>query len=116
MRPCRKKPSSIEVIKMKNYYSNRFINEYGYTEVPESEYTDNQTDMKAYIDILSDVIVKAKCGWGEVRYKVMSHHEEFEEYKEEFMVVCADGEEVRWIPITGNSKAYNLYALGDNIW
>lgn len=98
---------------MKNYVSTIFINERGYTEVPESEYTDHQKDMKAYIDILSDAVVKAKCGWDEVRYKVMSYHGE---YTEKFMVLCADGKEVRWIPITGNSKACNLDVLGENLW
>ena len=58
---------------MKNYVSKIFIHEHGYTEVPESEYTDHQKDMKAYIDILSDAVVEAKCGWDEVRYKVMSY-------------------------------------------
>lgn len=98
---------------MKNYFLNRFVNEYGYIEVSESEYTDNQKDMKTYIDdILSNVIIKIDCGWDGVRYKVMSY---YGEYIEEFMVLYADEEEARWISITGNSKENNFNALIENL-
>ena len=97
---------------MKSYFLNRFVNEYGYIEVPESEYTDSQKDMKTYINILSNIIIKIDCGWDGVRYKVMSY---YGEYIEEFMVLYADGEEARWIPITGNSKECNFETLIENL-
>ena len=98
---------------MKNYFLSKSANEYGYIEIPESEHTDNQKNMKTYIDILSNMIIKIDCGWDGVRYKVMSY---YGEYIEEFMVLYAKGKEARWIPITGNSKKCNFDALIENMW
>ena len=98
---------------MKNYTYEWILKERGYVEIPESEYTDAQKDMKQYIDMLSDVVVAAKCGWDGVEYKVMKNTLEG---NEKYMVLCVDGHGERWIPITGNSKGCNLQVLGENIW
>ena len=58
---------------MKNYTYGWRLNELGYAEVPEEEYTDRQRDMKAYIEVLSEAVSKAKCGWSGVEYKVMRY-------------------------------------------
>ena len=98
---------------MKNYTYGWSLEERGYIEVPEYLYTEYQNKRKEYIDILSIAVEKAKCGWDEVKYKVMSYQDKF---NEEFMVLCIDGDEARWIPITGNSDGCNLQALGENLW
>lgn len=98
---------------MKNYTQKCILEERGYMEVPESEYTDRQNEIKKYIGMLSDVVVDAQCGWDKLKYKVMSYHGEF---NEKYMVLCVDGREVRWIPITGNSKGCILQVLGENLW
>ena len=98
---------------MKNYTYEWDLQNKGYKEVPESEYTDAQKDMKKYIDMLSDVVAAAKCGWDSLQYKVMQNEWEG---NEKFMVLCVDGHGERWIPITGNSKGCNLQVLGENLW
>lgn len=90
---------------MKNYTYGWKLKERGYTEIPECEYTERQKEMKKYIEMLSNVVKETKCGWDELKYKVMSHKGEF---NEKFMALCVNGSEARWIPITGNSKGCNL--------
>ena len=98
---------------MKNYTYGWALQDKGFVEVPENDYTDPQKDMKEYISLLSDVVVKARCGWDAVQYKVMEN--KFGN-KEQYMVLCVDGHGERYIPITGNSKGCNLQVLGENIW
>ena len=97
---------------MKNYTYGWRLKELGYVEVPEDEYTDRQKDMKAYIDVLSEAVSKAKCGWDCVKYKLMKTNN----YAEPYMVLCVDDTEGRWIPIDGNSKGCCLSVLGENLW
>ena len=99
---------------MKNYTYGWYLRDRGYVEVSESEYTDAQKDMKEYIDLLSEAVVKAKCGWDEVQYQVMENINYGA--KEQYMVLCVDGYGERYIPITGNSKGCNLQVLGENLW
>ena len=98
---------------MKNYLYGIQIKNRGYVEVPESEYTERQIDMKNFIESMSEVIKTAKCGWDEVKYKVMRYTDGS---IKKYMVLCCDGDEVRWIPITGNSKGCNFSVLGENLW
>ena len=56
---------------MKNYTYGWRLKEQGYVEVPESEYTDTKKDMQKYIEVLSEAVRKAKCGWDGVKYKLM---------------------------------------------
>lgn len=98
---------------MKNYTYKWHIERCGFVEIPEEEYTERQKEHKEFIDMLSAVVVKAKCGWDGVKYKVMHHPEGF---NEKYMVLCVGGKEERWIPITGNSMGCNLQVLGENIW
>lgn len=86
-------------------------------EVPEELYTERQKEHKEFIDMLSAVVKKAKCGWDEVKYKVIKYDaDQVGECSEKFMVLCVDGYEERWIPITGNSKGCNLAVLGENLF
>ena len=88
-----------------------------WVEVPEEEYTERQKEHKEFIDMLSTVVKKAKCGWDEVKYKVIKYEPNTDrEFIDKFMVLCVDGREERWIPITGNSMGCNLSVLGENIW
>ena len=98
---------------MKNYTYKWHIERCGFVEIPEEEYTERQKEHKEFIDMLSAVVAKAKCGWDGVKYKVMRHPEGF---NEKYMVLCVGGEEERWIPITGNSMGCNLSVLGENLW
>ena len=98
---------------MKNYTYGWVLKDRGYTEISESDYSDSQKEMKEYIELLSNAINKAQCGWDEVKYKVMQTKWES---REVYMVLCVGGHEERWIPITGNSKGCNLQVLGENIW
>jgi hypothetical protein len=98
---------------MKNYTFGWKLKNDGYVEVPDNEYAKNMMDMKNYIDLLSDVVVKAKCGWDSVEYKVMKHTSGG---IGEYMVLCVDGNGERWIPIGGNSKGCNFSVLGENLW
>jgi hypothetical protein len=98
---------------MKNYTYGWRLKELGYVEVTEERYTDRQKDMQKYIEVLSEAIRKAKCGWDGVRYAVMQYTDDS---IEKYMVLyCEDGGD-RWIPITGNSKGCNLSVLGENLW
>lgn len=98
---------------MKNYTYGWKLKDLGCVEVPVSEYTNNMLDMKDYIDILSNAIVKAKCGWDSVEYKAMRYTNGS---INEFMVLCVDGHGERYIPISGNSKGSNFSVLGENLW
>lgn len=104
---------------MKNYMykwqiGNGFDN---WEEVPEEQYTGRQKEHKEFIDMLSAVVKKAKCGWDEVKFKVIKYDVGTDsECIERFMVLCVDGNEDRWIPITGNSMGANLQVLGENLW
>lgn len=98
---------------MKNYTYGWVLKDKGYVEATESEYTDAQRDMKQYIEMLSDVVVAAKCGWDGVQYKVMRNEREG---NEKYMVLCVRDHGERWIPITGNSKGAVLQVLGENLW
>lgn len=98
---------------MKNYTYGWRLKDLGYVEVHKSDYTDNMFDMNVYIDMLSDVIVKAKCGWDGVEYKVMKDKNG---YINEYMVLCVNGNGERYIPISGNSKGCNFSVLGENLW
>lgn len=98
---------------MKNYTYGWVLRDKGYTEVAESEFTAAQIDMKKYIEMLSDIVAAAKCGWDSVAYKVMQH---VQGDKVTYMVLCVDGSGERWIPIDGNSKGCNLQVIGENLW
>lgn len=98
---------------MKNYTYGWCLRDKGYVEISESEYTDAQKDMREYINLLSEVVAKARCGWDSVQYKVMKNKWTS---NEAYMVLCVDGYGERWIPITGNSKGCNLQVLGENLW
>lgn len=101
---------------MKNYTYGWLLKRQGYVEVPEYKYTEKQKEMKNFIEMLSDVVVAAKCGWSGVKYKVMRDATCSDYCIEKFMVLCVDEREVRWIPITGNSKGCILSVLGENLW
>lgn len=98
---------------MKNYTYGWRLKELGYVEIPEEQYTDRQKDMQKYIEVLSEAVRKAKCGWDGVRYAVMKYTDGS---IEKYMVLWCDNGGSRWIPITGNSKGCNLSVLGENLW
>lgn len=97
---------------MRNFCYTEAIKYRGYVEIPETEYTEEQVEMKKYIDAMSVLIKEAKCGWEGVRFALM----ELNGYKDEYMVLVNIGRDIRWIPINGNSKACNFSVLGENIW
>ena len=100
---------------MSNYVHKYYVKQVlGFEEVSENEYTTYQHEHKAFISKLSDVLKAARCGWDEVKYKVMRHPTSGSE--ESYMVLCVGSDEVRWIPIGGNSKGCNLEVLGENLW
>lgn len=99
---------------MKNYTYGWKLKEMGYTEVDYTEDTVSQRNMRNFIDMLSDVVKEANCGWSGVEYVVMKHRDH--EHKEPYMVLCVDGYRERWIPIDGNSKGCNITVLGENLW
>jgi hypothetical protein len=98
---------------MKNYTYGWKLKDMGYVEIPNSEYTNSMCDTKAYIAVLSNAIVIAKCGWDSVEYKAMRCQNGD---INEFMVLCVDGCGERYIPISGNSKGCNFSVLGENLW
>lgn len=98
---------------MKNYTYGWRLKELGYVEVPESEYTDRMLEMKEYVNMLSDVVDKADCGWDGVEYKVMKY---IDDSIEKYMELYTNDGGARWIPITGNSKGCNFTVLGENLW
>lgn len=99
---------------MKNYTYDWVIKDKGYVELPVTEYTEEQMDMKKFIKSMSTVIVEAKCGWSGVRYEVMKHNKRGDTL--EYMVLYCNGGGSRWINITGNSKGSNFSVLGENLW
>ena len=103
---------------MKNYIHKWQVGDgLEWREVPEDKYTERQKEHKEFIDMLSAVVKKAKCGWDEVRYKVVEYDDVFDSKSYSiFMVLCVEGHEERWIPINGNSMGCNLSVLGENIW
>ena len=104
---------------MKNYiYKFQIGNGYdSWEEVPEEQYTERKKVHKEFINMLSEVVKQAKCGWDEVKYKVIKYEAGTDgECFDTFMVLCVNGHEERWIPITGNSMGANLQVLGENIW
>lgn len=99
---------------MKNYTYGWKLEAMGYYgELSIDKYTKSMKEMKDYIDLLSNVIVKAKCGWDGVEYKVMKH---ISGDISEYMVLCVGGHGERYIPISGNSKGCNFSVLGENLW
>ena len=98
---------------MKNYLYKYEIEDRELIEVSIEEYTSYEQEMYEYIAMLSTAIEEARCGWNEVKYKVMQS--KYGHY-EHFMVLCVEGREERWIPITGNSKGCSFSILGENIW
>jgi hypothetical protein len=99
---------------MKNYTYGWRLKELGYVEVNKNEYTERQVDMRNFIELMSDVVRKANCGWSGVEYVLMGNANY--EHKEPYMVLCVDGHRERWIPIDGNSKGCNISVLGENLW
>lgn len=98
---------------MKNYTFGWKLRDMGCVEVPNSEYTDSMLDTKAYIEVLSNAIAIAKCGWDSVEYRPMRY---LDGSIGEYMALCIDGHGERYIPISGNSKACNFSVLGENLW
>ena len=98
---------------MKNYTYGWKIKDMGYAEIPLDDYTESMWDAKAYIGLLSNAIIVAKCGWDSVEYKAMKHENGS---IAEYMVLCVDGHGERYIPISGNSKGANFSVLGENLW
>ena len=101
---------------MKNYTYGWKLKELGFVEVPEEQYTQHQMEMKEFVDMLSEVVIKANCGWDGVQYKLMVSSTSTNKYVEPYMVLCVGGCGERWIPIDGNSKGCNLQILGENLW
>ena len=101
----------------KNYTYGWRLKELGYTEVPESEYTERQKEDKEFIDMLYNVVCKAGCGWSGVAYKVMRYTDNsIENYIVLYVGAQKEVNGGRWIPITGNSKDCNLAVLGENLF
>ena len=101
----------------KNYTYGWRLKELGYTEVPESEYTERQEEDKVFIDMLSNVVREADCGWTGVAYKVMRYTDgSIEKYMVLYVGAQKEVNGGRWIPITGNSKGCCLSVLGENLW
>ena len=98
---------------MQNYTYGWVLRDKGYVERPVEQYSDAQNEMNKYIELLSNVVVEAQCGWDGVQYKVMENPWGG---NEQYMVLCVDGHGERWIPITGNSKGCNLQVIGENLW
>ena len=99
---------------MKNYTYGYYIKDNGYVEVEENRYNDRQIGMKMFVELMSIAIESAKCGWDNVKYKVMEHLDSND--VREYMVLYSGGHDARWIPIDGNSKGCNFSVLGENLW
>ena len=101
----------------KNYTYGWMLKQKGFVEVPESEYTERQKEDKAFIDMLSNVVWKAGCGWTGVKYKVMRYTDgSIEKYMVLYVGAQDNVDGGRWIPISGNSKGCNLAVLGENLF
>lgn len=102
---------------MKNYTFGWKLKAHGYTEIPESDYTERQKKDKEFIDKLSEVVQMANCGWDGVAYKVMQYTDDsIEKYMVLYVGAQNEIDGGRWIPITGNSKGCNISVLGENLW
>jgi hypothetical protein len=99
---------------MKNYTYEWRLKELAYHEVPEEFYSQHQREMQEFIAELSNVVIKANCGWDGVKYKLMRQANN--KYAEPYMVLYVGDHGERWIPIDGNSKGCNLQVLGENLW
>lgn len=99
---------------MKNYTYGWHIKDLGYKEVDENRYTDGQIGMRRFVELMSMAIESAKCGWDNVKYKVVEHSTNKD--TREYMVLYSGGHDARWIPIDGNSKGCNFSVLGENLW
>lgn len=97
---------------MKNYTYGWQLKEQGFVEVPAEQYTGGESARRDYINLLSEVVRKAHCGWDGVKYKVMKLNNSYREY----MVLWCDGGGSRYIPITDNSLGCCLSVLGENLW
>lgn len=102
---------------MKNYTYGWKLKAHGYTEIPESDYTERQKKDKEFIDKLSEVVQMANCGWDGVSYKVMKYTDDsIEKYMVLYVGAQSEVDGGRWIPINGNSKGCNISILGENLW
>jgi hypothetical protein len=101
---------------MKNYTYAWKVKQIGYDEeVDVSEYTSNQKEMKEFVEELSKIVWKARCGWRGVNYKVMKNvNGEINEYM--VLYTSTGDNDGRWIPVSGNSKGCNLSVIGENLW
>lgn len=104
---------------MKNYTYGWKLKEQGFVEIPVAEYTNEQWEMSQFIHgAINNAIRCANCGWGGVRYKVLSLHN----IQREYMILYSTGDcnnnysNSRWIPVDGNSKGCNFTVLGENLW
>lgn len=98
---------------MKNYTYKWSLESKGCVELDSDKYTDKMKAMNKYIDMLSDVVAEACCGWDGVKYSVIKNPSgSIDEYMELYVI---DGGN-RMIPISGNSKGCNLAVLGENLW
>ena len=97
---------------MKNYTYGWQLKEQGFIEVPAEQYTGGEKARRDYVNLLSEVVRKAHCGWDGVKYKVMKLNNSYREY----MVLWCDGGGSRYIPITDNSLGCCLSVLGENLW
>lgn len=99
---------------MKNYLYTFEIKRREGREVDWREYTENELQNSVYIEMeLRSALIGAKCGWDDLKYKVIEYPNEF---RTSYMVLYSGGFPERWIPIEGNSKGANLQVLGENIW
>lgn len=98
---------------MKNYTFEFALKERGLVEIPADSYSVEQKEKQEYIELLSEAVNKAHCGWSGVRYAAMQYpNDDVEEY----MVLWVHGGGNRWIPISGNSLGCCLSVLGENLW
>lgn len=100
---------------MKNYTYAWKVKHLGWEEIDVREYTDWQKEMREFVKELSKVVLKAKCGWRGVNYKVMRNASGC---TNEYMVLYTStgDNDGRWVPVSGNSKGCNISVLGENLW
>lgn len=101
---------------MKNYTYAWKVMQLGYDEeVDVREYTCSQLEMREFVEELSKLVWKAKCGWKGVHYKIMRNSNGS---TNEYMVLYTStgDNDGRWIPVSGNSKGCNLSVIGENLW
>lgn len=99
---------------MKNYIYTFTIKERGGEELDWREWPSYYFKRSAYIQkFLSPALKEADCGWDDLLHKVIKYTNGA---IEPYMVLCANGNPERWIPIGGNSLGACLESLGENIW